>query len=207
MPCAAQQTTQFALYVCRGLFVGIGLMGKIRFFSSQGGGGRGVSSMNLDPSTIAWLLYISEWLIRLTMMVLIPSQRSPDAAKAWLLLVFFEPWLGLVLYLVIGRPRMPRWRRRQLAKLPAILSHISERCHLAAKMPRPELGPEVADAVHMAENLGQLPIVDGNSVEIMTDYDGIIQRLAADIDAAENHVHLLFYIFADDSPALGLWSR
>lgn len=154
--------------------------------------------MSLEPSTIALLLYIGEWVIRLAMMVVVPSQRSSDAAKAWLLLVFFEPWLGLFLYLVIGRPRMPRWRRRQLAELPEILSHISQHCQLASKMPRPELGPEFADAVRLAENLGQLPIVDGNAVEIMTDYDGIIDRLAADIDAAENHVHLLFYIFADD---------
>ena len=38
----------------------------------------------------------------------------------------------------------------------------------------------------------------GNSGELLADYQGTIARLVADIDAAENHVHLLYYIFADD---------
>jgi cardiolipin synthase len=43
-----------------------------------------------------------------------------------------------------------------------------------------------------------MPILGGNAVELLADYDGTIARLAADIDRARHHVHLLFYIFADD---------
>jgi cardiolipin synthase len=62
----------------------------------------------------------------------------------------------------------------------------------------PEVGPTLSQAVTLAENLGQSPILGGNAAELLADYDGTIARLAADIDRAENHVHLLFYIFADD---------
>ncbi len=57
----------------------------------------------------------------------------------------------------------------------------------------------MSQAVTLAENLGQSPILGGNAVELLVDYDGTIARLVADIDRAEDHVHLLFYIFADDS--------
>src|SRR5262245_34118587 len=39
-----------------------------------------------DGSTWAVLYFISEWVIRLGMVVVVPFRRSPAAAKAWLLL-------------------------------------------------------------------------------------------------------------------------
>jgi len=38
----------------------------------------------------------------------------------------------------------------------------------------------------------------GLAVEVLADYGGTIARMAADIDGAKDHVHVLFYIFADD---------
>jgi cardiolipin synthase A/B len=38
----------------------------------------------------------------------VPFRRSPAAAKGWVLLIFFEPWIGLLLYALIGhRPEAP----------------------------------------------------------------------------------------------------
>ena len=50
-----------------------------------------------------------------------------------------------------------------------------------------------------SSNIGQLPVVDGNRVQLLADYQETITRLVQDIDEAKAHVHLLFYIFADDS--------
>jgi cardiolipin synthase len=38
-----------------------------------------------------------------------------------------------------------------------------------------------------------------NCIEQLADYDGSIDRLVADIDRSTGHVHLLYYIFADDA--------
>ena len=54
-----------------------------------------------------------EWIIRIAMVVIVPFRRSPDAAKGWLLLILFEPILGLLLYLVFGRRRLPAWRLKR----------------------------------------------------------------------------------------------
>jgi cardiolipin synthase len=62
----------------------------------------------------------------------------------------------------------------------------------------PKLTPQLDSTVRMAEQLGSLPILGGNRVEFLADTQLVIDRLIADIDRAENHVHLLFYIFSDD---------
>jgi cardiolipin synthase len=50
----------------------------------------------------------------------------------------------------------------------------------------------------LAENAGGSPILGGNSIELLVDYDATVARLTADIDSAKHHIHLLFYILADD---------
>ncbi len=145
------------------------------------------------------LLAASEWGIRLTMLpVIVLRKEKPATCLAWLAIVFFEPWIGLGLYLLIGENRLGRQRlaRRQ-----------SRRQQLAAsEYPRVEahhvIDPNEDDynvLVHLAEHVGGLPVVAGNALSLMSDTNVVIDRLVADIDAARQHVHLLFYIFKDDS--------
>ena len=70
-------------------------------------------------STWALLYLLSEWAIRIGMLVVVPVRRSPEAAKGWLLLAFFLPWPALALYALIGRPTYPRWRRERAARCPS----------------------------------------------------------------------------------------
>ncbi len=151
-----------------------------------------------DLTLWAWIFFLSEWAIRLAMLVVVPFRRTPAAAKGWLLLIFFEPWVGLLLYVLIGRAKLPRWQREQLARVPGAMAGVVERLANDPNVFHPEVGPALSQAVTLAENLGQSPILGGNAVELLADYDGTIARLVADIDGATNHVHLLFYIFADD---------
>jgi cardiolipin synthase len=152
-----------------------------------------------DPTWWAWIFFGSEWATRLAMVVVVPFRRTPAAAKGWLLLIFFEPVVGLLLYLLIGRARLPRQRRDQLARLPTAMAKVVERLANHPNVFHPDVGPALSPAVTLAENLGGMPILGGNAVELLVDYDATIARLAADIDRAKNHVHLLFYIFADDN--------
>jgi cardiolipin synthase len=152
-----------------------------------------------DPTPWAWVFFLSEWAIRLAMLVVVPFRRTPAAAKGWLLLIFFEPWVGLGLYVLIGRARLPRWRRQQQARLPQAMAGVVGRLANHPNVFHPEVGPALSQAVTLAENLGGSPILGGNAVELLADYNGTIARLIADIEGAQHHVHMLFYIFADDS--------
>lgn len=152
-----------------------------------------------DPTLWIWLIFLSEWAIRIVMLVVVPVRRTPTAAKGWLLLIFFEPWIGLLLYALIGRARLLRRQREHLAKLPQAMAPVVSRLSNHPHRFHPEVGPALSQVVTLAENLGQSPILGGNAVELLVDYEGTIERMVADIDQAEDHVHLLFYIFADDS--------
>jgi cardiolipin synthase len=148
-------------------------------------------------ATFGWLYFASEWVIRLVMLAVIVTQRrQPSSAMAWLMVIFFEPWVGLVFYLLIGHNGLPRRRTEQHARLLQELRAVGRRYD--ASVVRPELGPEATAAVTLAERLGSMPILGGNDVELITRTQEVIDLLVADIGAAEHHIHLLFYIFADD---------
>ncbi len=146
------------------------------------------------------LLAVSEWIIRLTMLpVIVLRKEKPATCLAWLGIVFFEPWIGLGLYLLIGENRLGR-RRLALRRSRRQLLQSADYGRID---PHHVIDPDDTDEynvlVHLAEHVGGLPVVAGNAMSLMTDTDETIDRLIADIDAAEQHVHLLFYIFQDDS--------
>ncbi len=151
-----------------------------------------------DPAFWLNVFVAAEWAVRLAMIVFVPFRRSPEAAKGWLLLIFFEPTAGLLLYLLIGRPSLPAWRMQRSAEFDRLSEPTRERLLRHPNIFHPDLGAEMAHCVRLAENLGELPILGGNAADVIADYDGTIDRLIADIDAARDHVHLLYYIIGDD---------
>jgi len=143
-----------------------------------------------------------EWSIRLTMMVIVPMRRSPEAARSWLILVFLLPIPALLTYLIIGRPTYPRWRRERFLMLPAVFAAASKEISHSRYCRRPDLPSHLSGPAMLVEKLGQFPTVGGNHFELISNYDGVINRLIDDIDAAQKTVHLLYYIFADDETGL-----
>jgi cardiolipin synthase len=146
------------------------------------------------PSDLETLWYTAEWGIRIGALAVVPQRRSASAARAWLLLIFFLPLAGLILFLAIGQPRFPAWRQERFRRLLPFFADI------AARLKRYPLELEDrAPIAALAETLGHMPATGGNRVELIDDYDGMIERLVTDIDAATRSVHLLVYIFADDA--------
>ncbi len=148
---------------------------------------------------LAWGFVLSEWAIRLIMLAVVPFRRTPAAAKGWLLLIFFEPWIGLLLYALIGRPTMPRSRVEQMARLPEALARVRERVLNHPNITHPELSPGLEWTGYLAERLGRMPTFGGNAAEILVDYNASFARLVTDIDHARNHVHLLYFLFLADT--------
>ena len=138
--------------------------------------------------------YILEWLIRLAAIAVVPLRRPPAAARGWLLLIFFLPVPGVLLFLAIGSPRFPKWRTERFRTIRPFFDDLADRLRAAAPA---DCG--AADPIaELARTLGYMPATGGNRIELIDDYDGVIDRLVEDIDAAQHHVRLLVYIFADD---------
>lgn len=140
------------------------------------------------------LLYVlSEWAVRLVMLVYVPQRRSPAAARTWLLFIFLLPWPGLFLYAVIGRIKLPPWR---LARQRTVSGMIRE--WQGAHPVRADAASAHGSIPALVHALGDFRALPGNTIELLPDYDASIARLARDIDDARESVHLLYYIFADD---------
>ena len=144
------------------------------------------------------VLAASEWVIRLTVLpVIVLRKEKPATCLAWLAIIFFEPWIGLGLYLLIGENRLGRRqlaRRQQLRPLLEATDNPSTETNVVP-LCEPD---EYSVLAELAEHGGGLPVVGGNGISLMSDTDVVIDRLIAEIDAAKQHVHLLFYIFQDD---------
>ncbi len=140
---------------------------------------------------------ISEWVIRLTMLVYVPRQRTAAAARAWLLLIFLLPWPGIIFYALVGRIYLPKDRLVRQEGASKKIRLVQEQ-FLARGHSLPSLPPHVSPLAALAARLGDFEPLQGNKVELLTDYQGSIGRLIADIEAAHRHVHLLCYIYEDD---------
>ena len=146
----------------------------------------------------ATLFVVSDWAIRLAMLPIVPTRRSPEAAKGWLVFIFFVPWLGLALYLLIGRPRVPRWRTERFRRFVHEIEPVRQKMQAMPLLAPPAVTPPYEPSVRLARDLGMLPNFGGNAVELLTGYTDTLERIARDIDAAQVSVHLCFYIFASD---------
>ncbi len=141
---------------------------------------------------------ISEWLVRIVMLIYVPQRRSPASARAWLLLIFFLPALGLILYALIGRAYLPPRRFAQQARIIELMQKMPQ--HFAGPVHSvPQSAPEIVLAARLARNLGSFDVAGGNRIELLPDYQNSLDRLLKDIQTARHSVHLLYYIFADDN--------
>jgi cardiolipin synthase len=126
--------------------------------------------------------------------ILLRERRAPAARLAWIICVFALPGVGIVLYFLFGEVDFGRYK---LEQLKAIEARLPRTVPGVAPVPPGVLPAGQAFARAAASN-GFDPVA-GNTAEIAQDSDDAIARLVADIDAAEAHVHLLFYIWLEDA--------
>ncbi len=70
-------------------------------------------TVTFDATWWLILVFITDLVIRVAAIIIVPRNRRPTAATAWLLAIYFIPFVGVLLFLLIGNPRLPRKRRRK----------------------------------------------------------------------------------------------
>jgi cardiolipin synthase A/B len=149
---------------------------------------------------LVWLSYywIVRWFARLILIWIIVRRRfTPSVAMAWLGLILFIPEVMVLAYLLLGSKGLGK--RKVRLHRQVILASRSESWRAGQKAYGP--GPAIETAIpiiRQAERTGGMPIVGGNDVELVADNRAMIAKLIADIDAAQKHVHLLYYIYEPD---------
>src|SRR5215208_5180144 len=141
------------------------------------------------------------YLIGILALFIIPANRKPSEATAWLLLIFLAPILGAILFLLLGNPKLSKWRREQQRAMNERIKDLAEEAEQIPDL-APVIDPPVParyePLVNLITQLTGMPSMAGNTVELMPDYAGAVDRIVQDIDAAKRFVHLEYFMFADD---------
>jgi cardiolipin synthase len=146
---------------------------------------------------VAVVLIVIDLIVRVLAIVFVPRNRRPGSAMAWLLAIFFIPYVGVFFYLIIGSPRLGRKRR---AKQREINTFITDSTQAIEFRKNPPTQPEwLLPIVELNRNLGAMPLIGENSASMRVDYEQNIIDMAADVDKAERFVHVEYYILSHDS--------
>jgi len=146
------------------------------------------------------LLFIGELVFKVIMIAVILLQRkkTPSTKLAWILLIVALPFVGSVIYLMIGTTRLGTLRKRRhreiLNLIPSgIFTHIPDAAHCAVRV-----DPVFQSIASIAEAVGASHVIGGNRATLFGDSDKMLDSLAKDIGEATSHCHLLSYIMLDD---------
>src|SRR5436309_8529195 len=111
-------------------------------------------------SRLTALTGLAGWIIAFVMLFIVPVNRKPSAATAWLLLIFLLPYLGLLIFLLIGSPKLPKRRRTQQRAMDEFIRKaVAEAAQLPErdKLLDPPIPARFEPFVRLNANLGDLP--------------------------------------------------
>jgi cardiolipin synthase len=156
----------------------------------------------------------SNWLVAVQLVVgyllafaailrIVLQRREPTATLAWVLAILLLPYIGVVVYLLVGRRRLNRQvrkRRARAAILEPQLARLSElpSDHLVERAPKPLVRPEIRELVLLSNRIGRRTPTWGNDVKLLVDANATYSELEEAIASARDHVHLLYYIYQQD---------
>lgn len=156
--------------------------------------------MDATSEWTLWAILIAalvDLAIRIAAIIVVPRRRRPTAAMAWLLAIYFIPWIGVFLFLMIGSPRLPRARRRKQDEINAYIRDAT--LHRELGNPGTDAPDWFSSLVTLNRNLGALPLTGGNAARLYPGYEDSIEAMAEAVRGATSYVHVEFYIFQADA--------
>ncbi len=130
--------------------------------------------------------------------VLLRPHRDPTARVAWLAVLFSLPVAGIVAYLLLGETSIGRRRVARLTRIIAALPRPDETPGWGELEPTRAVPDAYAPLFKVGQSISGYAPIGGNRARLMDDSDSAIDEMVADIDAASEHVHLMFYIWLPD---------
>src|SRR6478736_2335105 len=137
-----------------------------------------------------------DFVIRVLAIIIVPRNRKPTSATAWLLAIFLIPYIGILFFLLIGSYKLPKSRRQ---KQDEINRFIIESTEGIERVRRDHPWPSwLESVVQLNRNLGAMPLVGGNTASLNGDYQASLDLMTEQITKAKRYVHVEFYILSCD---------
>ena len=123
--------------------------------------------------------------------VLVVDNRNPVKTISWMLVLFFLPYVGIILYVFFGQ----RYRKQKIISKKSIRNIENNPAYLYEELD-PSLYPaECTGLIEMFRNNNSHPVFSGNSVKLLTDGREKFDCMFEDIRKARKHIHVNYYIF------------
>lgn len=141
-----------------------------------------------------------------SILIIFFQRRNPTTVWAWLLVLYFIPVLGFVLYLVLGqnfhKDRMFRMKEIEGEIKYAIRKQEESIYKKKLRLRDPEQG-RYRQLILYNLNEGEAVLTDNNDIQIFTDGKEKFKALLWEMDHARNYIHLQYYIIKNDE----LWKE
>lgn len=139
-------------------------------------------------------LVVTDYVIKFMAIGVLPRNRKPSSAMAWLIRILILPLAGFVVFLFLGRTDLGKGRVSRQRDADAAIRAATDRL-----MPQPVDGPAyLASMATLNQNLGSLPLQAGNHVDLIPGYHDAIAAMTAEVADAVTSVEVEFYISAWD---------
>lgn len=145
---------------------------------------------------IGFSLFAVEAAVRIALILrVIMRGIKPSVSLSWIIILFFFPIAGPLLYLILGENRLGT---RRALKFERRTRNFNDEMETRWRKKHLEWSADeecYAVLAKLGTALGGMPPLKGNSLELMDDANLVLDRLKADIDGAKHHCHLLYYIW------------
>ncbi|MDO9522658.1 MAG: cardiolipin synthase [Methanocorpusculum sp.] len=133
--------------------------------------------------------------------VIFLERRSPQAALTWILVMFFLPFLGLVLYLFFGRHLYGSHIFSKKTKADLMLASQAEEQFRKITENALELTPNLSrfdSTIALLLSLDNAVLTRNNEITLYTDGEMKFEAFKEAILEAKHHIHLEYFIIRDD---------
>ncbi|MGI8956186.1 MAG: cardiolipin synthase [Chthoniobacterales bacterium] len=134
--------------------------------------------------------------------VILRPHREPASRIAWIVLIILLPVIGVIAYLLLGETNIGRRRARRLREVLAGLPLVGDAPGSDAAVRQARVPESYGHLFRVGRSINGFEPVGGNRGQLLGDSNASIDCLVADIDAAKDHVHLIFYIWLPDNNGL-----
>jgi cardiolipin synthase len=131
--------------------------------------------------------------------VLLRPHRNPASRISWIVVILALPLVGVLGYLLLGETNIGRRRVARLRQALAALPPPSAAPGYAAPSHAPETQHRHEPLFRVGQSISGYAPIGGNRATLPGDSNALVAALIEDIDAATDHVHLLFYIWLADN--------
>ncbi len=158
-------------------------------------------SILFNPYVFLPILFVLNLLFAITVIFL--ERKDASSAWAWILVLFFLPFVGFVLYLLLGRQlrkkHLFRWDGQKDIGIDSLINYQIQAIEDDTFDLHDQYVEDYKTLIHMNLKTSDSVLTQDNHVQIFTDGTDKFESLIEDIVAAKDHIHIQYYIFKLDN--------